>query len=249
MKKLLVLTLALALPLAQIVRANDDTDKKKKRKHQAEVAEEQRSQPAAQSQQKAAGRPAKQPAPPVRPGTGRTQHTAAKSPHSAVPVPRQPVKSEADLNRQNRVSTQPSNKAKNQNRHVNRDSFTVARSRTVRGYHNRNWWRSHYNTRFVLFGGGYYYWNLGYWYPAFGYSPFYNNYAYSEPIYGYNNLAPGQVIQNVQLALRDQGYYPGAIDGLIGSQTRAALSAFQRDRGLIITSAVDEPTLVALGLA
>jgi peptidoglycan hydrolase-like protein with peptidoglycan-binding domain len=57
------------------------------------------------------------------------------------------------------------------------------------------------------------------------------------------------VIQNVQLALRDQGYYPGAIDGLIGPQTRAALSAFQRDRGLIITSAVDEPTLVALDLA
>ena len=57
------------------------------------------------------------------------------------------------------------------------------------------------------------------------------------------------MIQNVQLALRDQGYYPGAIDGLIGTQTRAALSAFQRDRGLIITSAVDEPTLVALGLA
>ena len=147
------------------------------------------------------------------------------------------------------MPTQASNKAKNQNRHVDRNSFTVARSRAVHGHHDRNWWRSHYNTRFVLFGGGYYYWNLGYWYPAFGYSPFYNNYAYSEPIYGYNNLAPGQVIQNVQLALRDQGYYPGAIDGLIGSQTRAALSAFQRDRGLIITSAVDEPTLVALGLA
>ena len=46
MKKLLVLTLALTLPLAQVVRANDDTDKKKKRKHQAEVAEEQRSQQA-----------------------------------------------------------------------------------------------------------------------------------------------------------------------------------------------------------
>jgi len=73
MKKLLVLTLALTLPLAQIVGANDDTDKKtKKRKHQAEVAEEQRSRPAAQSQQKAADRPAKQSAPPVRHGTGRT---------------------------------------------------------------------------------------------------------------------------------------------------------------------------------
>jgi hypothetical protein len=249
MKKLLVLTLALTLPLAQVVRADDDTDKKKKRKHQAEVAEEQRSQQAARSRQKAADQPVKQPAPPGRPGAAQTQRTVAKSPHSAVPVPRQPVKSEADLKGQKRVPTPASNQAKNRNRQVDRNSYTVARSRAVRGYHNRNWWRSHYNTRFVLFGGGYYYWNLGYWYPAFGYSPFYNNYAYSEPIYGYNNLAPGQVIQNVQLALRDQGYYPGAIDGLIGPQTRAALSAFQRDRGLIITYAVDEPTLVALGLA
>ena len=248
MKKLLVLTLALTLPLAQVVRADEDADKKK-RKHQAEVAEEQRSQQPARSRQETAGQPVKKPAPSVRSGVVQTQRTVAKSPHSAVPVPRQPVKSEADLNGQNRVRTQAPNQAKNQNRHVDRDSFTVARSRAVRGHHDRNWWRRHYKTRFVLFGGGYYYWNLGYWYPAYGYSPFYNNYAYSEPIYGYNNLAPGQVIQNVQLALRDLGYYPGAIDGLIGTQTRAALSAFQRDRGLIITSAVDEPTLVALGLA
>ena len=63
MKKLLVLTLALTLPLAQVVRANDDTDKKKKRKHQAEVAEEQPSQQAARSRQKTAGQPVKQPAP------------------------------------------------------------------------------------------------------------------------------------------------------------------------------------------
>ena len=57
------------------------------------------------------------------------------------------------------------------------------------------------------------------------------------------------MIENVQLALRDEGYYPGAIDGLIGPQTRAALADFQRDHGLVVTEAVDEPTLVTLGLA
>jgi peptidoglycan hydrolase-like protein with peptidoglycan-binding domain len=62
-------------------------------------------------------------------------------------------------------------------------------------------------------------------------------------------LEPGQVIENVQVALRDQGYYPGSIDGLVGTQTRFALAAYQRDHGLIITSAIDEPTLVTLGLA
>jgi len=57
------------------------------------------------------------------------------------------------------------------------------------------------------------------------------------------------VLENVQVALRDQGYYAGAIDGLVGPQTRAALAAFQRDHGLVVTAAVDEPTLVTLGLA
>src|SRR5262245_43909217 len=72
-KKLLVLTLALTLPLAQVVRADEDTDKKKKRKHQAEVAEDQRSQQPARSRQEAAGQSVKQPAPPVRPGVVQTQ--------------------------------------------------------------------------------------------------------------------------------------------------------------------------------
>jgi localization factor PodJL len=57
------------------------------------------------------------------------------------------------------------------------------------------------------------------------------------------------VIENVQIALRDEGYYPGAIDGIVGFQTRAALAAFQRDHGLIVTEAIDEPTLVSLNLA
>jgi putative peptidoglycan binding protein len=133
-------------------------------------------------------------------------------------------------------------------RNYDRNSYNRARHRWVRTYHNRDWWRSHYNTTFVLFGGGYYYWDAGYWFPAYGYDPYYSTYTYDEPIYGYNDLAPGEVLENVQIALRDAGYYNGAIDGLIGPQTRAALRAFQRDNGLIVTEAVDEPTLAALGL-
>jgi len=135
-------------------------------------------------------------------------------------------------------------------RPVDRNSFAVAKRNVIVVPHNRGWWHVHYpHTRFVLFGGGYYYWGGGYWYPAYGYDPAYNSYGYSEPIYGYNDLAPGQVLENVQTALRSQGYYRGAIDGLVGPQTRAALGAYQRDHGLVVTSAVDEPTLVTLGLA
>jgi hypothetical protein len=127
-------------------------------------------------------------------------------------------------------------------------TFEQARQNFRRDRHDRSWWRSRYN-RIVLFGGGYYYWNNNYWYPAYGYDPYYSTYAYDEPIYGYNDLPPGQVIANVQSALQEQGYYNDAVDGLIGPNTRAALSNFQRDRGLPITAAIDGPTLQALGLS
>ena len=81
-----------------------------------------------------------------------------------------------------------------------------------------------------------------------GYDP-YAYYPYDGPIYGYGNLTPDRVIVNVQVALQEQGYYAGPIDGDLGPQTRAALAAYQADRGLAVTSAVDRPTLQTLGLA
>ena len=117
-----------------------------------------------------------------------------------------------------------------------------------RTWHDRGWWRgNHSHVVFVL--GGWWYWNTGYWYPAWGYDP-YAWYPYDGPIYtGYANLTPDQVVVNVQVALRDQGYYAGAVDGAMGPQTRAALAAFQSDNGLAVTSAVDQPTLQTLGVA
>ena len=49
-------------------------------------------------------------------------------------------------------------------------------------WHDEGWYRSHYS-RVELIGGGYYYWNNGYWYPAWGYSPSAQYYAYDGPIY------------------------------------------------------------------
>lgn len=113
---------------------------------------------------------------------------------------------------------------------------------------DRNWW-SQNHSRFILSSGGYYYWNSGYWYPAWGYDPSFEFYAYDGPIYGYNNLPPDQVIANVQAVLQRQGYYHGFVDGMLGPLTRAALANYQRDRGLYITSAIDRPTLYALGMS
>jgi Putative peptidoglycan binding domain len=113
--------------------------------------------------------------------------------------------------------------------------------------HDRGWWSSRYN-RIGLFGGGYYYWDNGYWYPAWGYDPGYEFYAYDGPIYGYDGLPPDQVIANVQSALQQQGYYHGIVDGMLGPLTRAALAQYQADHGLYPTSAIDEPTLQTLGM-
>jgi len=116
-----------------------------------------------------------------------------------------------------------------------------------RRWHDRSWWRRNY-TRIIFVSGGWWYWNTGYWYPAWGYAAG-AYYPYDGPIYGYNDLSPDQVIVNVQSQLQRDGYYAGPVDGILGSQTRQALAAFQADHGLAITSAVDRPTLATLGLA
>lgn len=132
----------------------------------------------------------------------------------------------------------------------NRNSYYQARQFNWHQRHDRDWWRHHYgHTRFVLFGGGYYFWNNNYWYPAYGYDPGYSTYTFDEPIYGPNETEPGQVISNVQVELQRAGYYDGEIDGLIGPNTREALARFQADQGLYVTRAIDEPTLEALGLS
>jgi Putative peptidoglycan binding domain len=114
-------------------------------------------------------------------------------------------------------------------------------------WHDRDWW-SHNHSRIVFVFGGPYYWNSGYWFPAWGYDPG-AYYAYDGPIYAYNNLPPDQVIANVQAALQEQGYYQGEVDGLLGPLTRDAVANYQRDHGLYTTSTIDQPTLESLGMA
>jgi hypothetical protein len=113
--------------------------------------------------------------------------------------------------------------------------------------HDRVWYTTHYD-RVVLVGGGYYYWDAGYWYPAWGYDPAFSVYVYDGPIYTYANLPPDQVIVDVQTQLQDEGYYTGEVDGQLGPQTRDALAAYQSDHNLEVTSAIDEPTVESLGL-
>ena len=129
----------------------------------------------------------------------------------------------------------------------NRFSYSDALRRNWHEWHNRDWWRQHCNN-IVFVTGGYYFLDASYWYPAYGYDPLNNYYDYDGPIYTYSNLLPDQVIANVQAALQDAGYYFGSVTGSLSVETRAALANFQRDQGLIVTGAIDEPTVAALGL-
>jgi putative peptidoglycan binding protein len=131
------------------------------------------------------------------------------------------------------------------------DAFRGQRYAAFRNYnrqwHDRSWWRSHYD-RIIFVNNGWYYWNAGYWFPAWGYAPSVS-YVYDGPIYAYNGWTPDRVTVDVQEQLARAGYYDGPIDGVLGPMTREAIAAFQADNGLAVTSAIDEPTLATLGIA
>jgi hypothetical protein len=116
-------------------------------------------------------------------------------------------------------------------------------------WHDEGWYHSHYSN-VTLIAGGYYFFNQGYWFPAWGYSPSAQYYAYDGPIYaGQRAEPPDKVIADTQALLQQMGYYTGEVDGLLGPLTREALAAYQTDQGLATTESIDEPTLASLGLS
>lgn len=116
-----------------------------------------------------------------------------------------------------------------------------------RHHHGHDWWHHHCDA-IVLVGWGYWGWYDGWWYPAWGYDPYYSYYDYNGPIYGYDGLQPNEVIADVQAALQQMGYFPYAIDGVLGPATEAAITNYQRDYGLPVTGAIDPATVRSLGL-
>ena len=115
-------------------------------------------------------------------------------------------------------------------------------------WHDRVWWNSNHKN-VVLIGGGWYYWNAGYWYPAWGYDQTAAYYPYDGPIYVGKSAKPfDQIVADVQTVLQEQGLYKGEVDGLVGPQTQEALAAYQSANGLAATAALDQPTLESLGM-
>src|SRR6266581_371186 len=163
-----------------------------------------------------------------------------------------------DRNATNEVKTTTPNtpmRATNSGLHTGKPVLNFNNSNTMnfndarwrhRGQHDCNWWRNHCHT-IILIGGGFYAWDLGYWYPAYGYDSYNSNYTYDGPIYGYDGLSPDQIIANVQYALQQLGYFAESVDGVLGPITQQAIADYQLDNGLNVTGAIDRPTLAALG--
>lgn len=58
----------------------------------------------------------------------------------------------------------------------------------------------------------------------------------------------GTEVRRIQTALKRQGYYSGAVDGIYGSATQAAVRKFQANKGLSVDGICGSETLSALGI-
>lgn len=57
-----------------------------------------------------------------------------------------------------------------------------------------------------------------------------------------------QKTREIQQALQEKGFEPGSVDGMMSSQTKQAISEFQRESNLPVTGTVDEKTAERLGV-
>ena len=62
-----------------------------------------------------------------------------------------------------------------------------------------------------------------------------------------NNQVTDYTYRQIQDALRSRGYNPGPSDNVFGSQTKSALTKFQKENGLPVGQ-LDFETLKALGI-
>lgn len=58
-----------------------------------------------------------------------------------------------------------------------------------------------------------------------------------------------KIVMQVQLAMNAFGYYNGTIDGIIGTQSKAALALMQKDFNLKVTGTVTPELLFVLGIS
>jgi hypothetical protein len=151
-------------------------------------------------------------------------------------------------------------------RATNRGSFDTNRAFAR---HDANWHRDWDKRRAHLDHGHVFVFINGFWYgfypwdylPYYGYYP-YDYYGYPYDYYDYypydyddqlayaasDQYANNATVSAVQSELAKRGYYHGAIDGIFGDETEAALARYQQDHELSVTGTLTAATLESLGL-
>ncbi len=108
---------------------------------------------------------------------------------------------------------------------------------------------------------GYPYYPFGYssydyypysYYDSSNYYPYsYDDNSYSDAQPGYDDgsyRGGGSIIIEVQRRLAREGFYKGAIDGVMGSRTHYAIRAYERSHGLTPDGEIGDQLLGAMGL-
>ncbi len=72
--------------------------------------------------------------------------------------------------------------------------------------------------------------------------------AQSAQAASYKRGSTGSVVTQIQQKLKNWGYYYGAVDGIYGSQTEAAVTWFQQKNGLTVDGKAGSQTLSAMGI-
>jgi len=134
-----------------------------------------------------------------------------------------------------------------------------------------HWWRGHrcrfVNNSWFIFDLGFFpwygypydYYASDYYYPyQYGYDSGYDSGVYEgDNYYGQGAYESGQgayessdreTVAAAQERLAREGYYGGAIDGVLGRGTRRAILGYQRDHGLRVTGYLTTETVQSLGL-
>ena len=65
----------------------------------------------------------------------------------------------------------------------------------------------------------------------------------------YKQGSTGSTVKTIQQKLKNWGYYTGAVDGIYGAKTKAAVKYFQQKNGLVADGIVGAKTLAALGIS
>ena len=127
-----------------------------------------------------------------------------------------------------------------------------------------HWWHGH---RCHFVSGSWFVFDVGFdpWWPWWYYPYRYYGYGYAYPYSydydpgyfdsdayydngGYADQSGSSTIAAVQERLAREGYYRRQIDGVFGSETRAAIADYQSNHSLRVTGVLTNETLAALGL-